>query len=137
MNAVLPTTGHPCWGFVAQPDENPIIYELHIDLVTGVASTYGFGRAAVAGITPTTPVAVQPHSPANITTGKSTCQLLWATEPTIPAQFFRRKSLPATVGSGVIWTFPGGIAIEASHEVVVWNLATNTTSANITVVCEE
>lgn len=137
LNSTVTTTAAPCWGFLAQTDENPTIYELHLDLGAATASTYGFGRAAAAGITPTTPVSVLPHGPANTTTGKSTCQMAWGTPPTIPANFLRRKSLPATIGAGVIWTFPGGLGVASSSELVIWNLATNSASVNITVVSEE
>lgn len=136
LNSTVTTTAAPAWGFLAQSDENPTIYEIHLDLGAATASTYGFGRAAAAG-TQTSPVSVLPHGPANATTGKSTCAVAWSAAPTIPAQFLRRKSLPATVGAGVIWTFPFGLGCSASSEMVVWNLATNSASVNITVVSEE
>ncbi len=136
QQTTVATTAAPAWGFLAQADENPIIYELHLDLGAATASTYGFGRAAAAG-TQTSGVAVLPHGPSNVMTGKSTCAVAWSAAPTIPANFLRRKSLPATIGAGVIWTFPGGISVAAAGEMVVWNLATNSAALNVTVVSEE
>jgi hypothetical protein len=37
----------------------------------------------------------------------------------------RRISLPATVGTGVIWTFSDGLVIPVSGSIVLWNLGTN------------
>lgn len=137
LNTTVSTTNAPCWGFLAQANENPSIYELHLDLNSPIASHYGFGRAAVAGVTPTSPVSVLPHGPGNSTTGKSTCQKAWGTAPTIPAQFLRRKNVDGIIGAGVIWVFPGGLGVAPGAEMVVWNLATNTASLDVTVVSEE
>lgn len=137
LNSTVTTTNAPAWGFLSQANENPTIYELHIDLgSTSAASSYGFGRAATAG-TQTSGVAVLPHGPANSTSGKSTCAVAWSVAPTVPAQYLRRKSLPATIGAGVIWTFPGGLGVAESTEMVIWNLTANANSVNITVVGEE
>ena len=136
LNTTVATNGAACWGMLAQSDENPTIYEVHLDLGAATASTYGFGRAAVAG-TQTAGVSVLPHGASNSTMGKSTCAVAWSAAPTIPAQFMRRKSLPATIGAGVIWTFPMGLGVAAAGEMVVWNLAANSASLNVTVVTEE
>lgn len=136
LNTTVTTTNSPCWGFLAQSDENPTIYELHIDLGAATASSYGFGRAAAAG-TQTSGVSVLPHGPSNATSGKSTAAVAWSAAPTVPAQYLRRKSLPATIGAGVIWTFPDGLGVAAASEMVLWNLATNSASLNVTVVSEE
>jgi hypothetical protein len=58
-------------------------------------------------------------------TGTVTTALAWATPPTVPANFFKRIAFPATIGVGVIWTFPRGITIPVSNSLVYWNLATN------------
>lgn len=136
LNTTVTTSNAPAWGFLAQSDETPLIYELHLDLGAATASSYGFGRAATAG-TQSGGVAVLPRSAGFATAGKSTCAVAWSVAPTVPANYFRRKSFPATVGSDVIWTFPGGLAVASSSEMVVWNLATNSASLDVTVVCEE
>jgi hypothetical protein len=61
----------------------------------------------------------------------------WSVAPTVPAQFFRRVSLPATAGAGVIWTFPRGLILAAAGTMLLWNLATNSASTNAWVVVDE
>ena len=136
LNTTVATTGAACWGMLAQADENPTIYEIHLDLGAATASTYGFGRAATAG-TQTSAASVIPYGSGNATTGKSTCATTWSVAPTSPVSFLRRKSLPAAIGAGVIWTFPMGLGVAAAGEMVVWNLAVNSASLNVTVVTEE
>jgi hypothetical protein len=103
------------------------LLEAHLFLAAATTSTYGLGRPAAVGVTPTSPVTVLSEDIANgaVLTGTVTTALAWGTKPTVPAQFFRRISLPATIGSGVIWTFPRGLAIPVTGEIVWWNLATN------------
>jgi hypothetical protein len=136
LNTTVTTTNTPCWGFLAQSDENPSILELHLDLGVATASAYGFGRAAAAG-TQSSAVSVLPNGSGNVTSGKSTCAVAWSAAPTVPVQYLRRKALPATVGAGVIWTFPEGLQVAAGGEMVLWNLASNSASTNVTVVSDE
>jgi hypothetical protein len=91
-------------------------------LAAATASTYGIGRAAAIGVTPTSPQTVLAE---DVGTGTVTTALAWATPPTVPANFFKRIAFPATIGVGVIWTFPRGITIPVSNSLVYWNLATN------------
>ena len=100
------------------------IMELGLSLAAATASTYGFGRPAAIGVTPTSPVIPPPEDPAN---GAAVCSsaLAWATGPTVPAIFMRRIGLPATIGGGVIWTFPRGVVVAPSSSIVLWNLAAN------------
>lgn len=134
--STVTTNNAPAWGFLAASDQSPKIYEIHLDIGAATASYYGLGRAAAAG-TQTSSVAVLPNGPADATSGKSTCASTWSAAPTIPAQFFRRKYFPATAGSSVIWTFPGGLGVAASTELVIWNLTANSATLNVTVVSEE
>ena len=136
LNTTVTTSGQACWGMLAQSDENPTIYEVHLNLGAATASSYGFGRAATAG-TQTGGIAVMPNGANNSTTGKSTCAVAWSAAPTAPTNYMRRVFLPATVGAGVIWTFPGGINVASAGEMVLWNLASNSASLNVTVVTEE
>jgi hypothetical protein len=100
------------------------ITEIGVFLAAATASTYGIGRPAAIGVTPTTPqtfLAEDPGNPAGTATGA----LAWGTGPTVPANFHRRISFPATIGTGVIWTFPRGLVVAISSGFVLWNLATN------------
>ena len=55
--------------------------------------------------------------------------LSWATSPTVPAQFFRRWSAPATIGAGILWTFPRGIMVGANASLVLWNIVASVANA--------
>jgi hypothetical protein len=88
------------------------------------ASVFGLGRPAAIGVTPTSPVTVLAEDQGNNSAGNTTTALAWGTAPTVPANFFRRVSLPATVGAGIIWTFPRGIIVLKSNTSVLWVIAT-------------
>lgn len=119
------TTANACWEIItgATPGRAKI-YEIGITLAAATASTFGLGRPAAKGVTPTSPVNFQVEDPNDIlASGVVQSALAWGTDPTIPANFFRRMSLPATVGVGVIWSFPKGLVIPVSSSIVIWNLS--------------
>lgn len=102
------------------------LIELGIFLAAATASTYGLGRPQAIGDTPTSPVDFLPEDPNDvIANGVVQSALAWSTGPSVPSNFLRRISLPATIGTGVIWTFPEGIVIPVSSSLVLWNLASN------------
>ena len=99
------------------------ILEVGFSQVTAVAGTYGLGRPQAIGVTPTTPqtfIAEDFAEPA----GNTNACVAWGTPPTVPLNFFRRVTCPATIGAGVIWTFPRGLIIQVSNSLVLWVLAT-------------
>lgn len=100
------------------------LLELGLTLNAATASIYGVGRPAAIGVTPTSPItwlAEDPGSPA----GSAQTALAWGTGPTVPANFFRRVNLPATIGAGIILVFPRGLIIAISSSVVLWNIGTD------------
>lgn len=109
--------------------------ELGTFLNAATASTLGIGRPAAIGITPTTPITWLAEDPGN-PAGTTQTALAWGTGPTVPANFFRRVNLPATIGAGVIFTFPKGLVIAISSSIVQWNI-TATSACNTHVVGEE
>lgn len=123
---------------------NPVkVLELGITLAVATASTYGIGRPAAIGVTPTSPITVLATNPSE-TTGTATTAVAWGTGPTVPAQFFRRITVPATVGSGIVWTWPAskfiigpGNAAAAVASIVVWNLATNGNAVDLYFVLDD
>jgi len=100
------------------------IMEFNLFLAATTASTYGIGRPQAIGITPTSPITVLAEDPGD-PAGTMQTALAWGTGPTVPLNYFRRISLPATIGTGVIWTFPRGLAVAVSNSIVLWNLAAN------------
>lgn len=135
LNTTVTTTGAAAMDLRASSANSPRIMEVGLNLLTATASTYGLGRS---GNTPTqtSPVLVQAENSAD-PAGVSGCAVAWSVAPTVPAQFFRRVSLPATAGAGVIWTFPRGLSVAASGTMLLWNLATNSASTNVWWVVDE
>lgn len=104
--------------------DRPSLTEIGAFLNAATASVYGIGRPAAIGITPTTPITWLAEDPAE-PAGTAQTALAWGTGPTVPANFFRRVNLPATIGAGFILTFPRGLAIAVSSSIVLWNLQAN------------
>ena len=100
------------------------LMEMDVFLAAATASTYGVGRPAAIGSSPTSPITVLAED-SGAPAGTVQTALAWGTGPTAPTNFFRRIALPATIGTGVIWTFPRGLLIAISSSIVLWNLATN------------
>ena len=101
------------------------VHELGITLQAATATTLGLGRPAnsgsVAGGTNNAPIAGDNGDSAALV---GAYLAGWTTVPTAPASFLRRIGFPATIGSGLIWTFRD-LVIPASGSLVLWNLAAN------------
>ena len=97
------------------------LLELGMVQVTGTAQSQGAGRPAAQGVTPGTTSTFQrddPGDPACVTT----TNLSWGTSPTAPANYHRRWNSAATIGVGIIWTFPRGIVMAVSTSFVTFNI---------------
>lgn len=98
--------------------------QVHISMAAATASTYGLGRPAALGITPTTPLQIQAND--NGVPSRATTVLAWGTSPTVPGTFFHRATLPATVGQRDDFDLNDeGIWVPAGQSIVLWNLAAN------------
>lgn len=135
LNTTVTTSGAASMDAKASSTNSPLIYEIGINLGAATASTYGFGRA---GNTPTqtSPVVVLPENPS-FPTGQTGMAVAWSVAPTVPTQFARRIFLPATIGAGIIWTFPRGYALATSASGLIWNLAASSASTNVHWVVDE
>jgi len=121
------TTAEAAWEIItgATPGRARLM-EMGVFMAAATASTFGLGFPQAVGTTPTTPVDFQNEDGDDVlASGVVQSALAWAATPTIPLAFFRRVSLPAVIGTGVIWTFPQGIVIPVSSSIVLWNLASN------------
>ena len=98
--------------------DRPRVVEMGVFMAAATASTYGVGRPQAIGVTPTTPITVLAEEVADAT-GTVQTALAWATGPTVPLNFFRRWAGPATIGTGIIWTFPRGLTIAISSSIVL------------------
>jgi hypothetical protein len=57
-------------------------------------------------------------------TGAAVVDTAATTPPTIGTNYMRRIVLPASIGAGVIWTWPTGIVVPASGGLVLQQLST-------------
>ena len=97
------------------------------------AASYGFGRPAALAVTPATSTLFQRDDsadPACVTN----IDLTWATSPTAPAIYHRRWNSAATIGVGIILTFPRGLTVPIGGAVVWFNItATVAVDANFAI----
>jgi hypothetical protein len=73
----------------------------------------------------------QPHNPADVA-GTGVVGTAWSAAPTITAASRMRKGqLPATIGAGLVWTFPDPLIIRNGTKtdyLVLWNESASTNS---------
>jgi hypothetical protein len=136
----LPTTvatiTTPSWDVKASASNEPAVMELGIMNGAATACTYGYGRS---GNTPTqSSITLVVPEDEGRATGLTGCAVSWSVAPTVPAAYFRRAYLPATIGAGIIFTFPRGIVLAAGGaSLVQWNIAASTAAATVHVVVDE
>ena len=118
------TAATPAWEVRSTAANKPAVMEIGLTNVAATASVFGLGRPAAIGVTPTSPQTFLDEQDANGGTGATTSCVAWGTPPTVPTNFFRRVALPASIGAGVIWTFPRGLRIALSNSIVLWVIAT-------------
>jgi hypothetical protein len=131
------TTGAANLEIIAASGVGYRLLEVGITINAATASAFGLGVPAAKGVGATSPVTVLAEDQNNTTAGNTTTALAWGTTaPTVPTNFFRRVSLPATIGAGIIWTFPRGIMVPKNTSLVLWNLST-TSAADVWIVLDE
>lgn len=98
------------------------IFELGIFSSTAVAGEVGLIRPTAAG-TASTSTAVGAALDSASAAGLATVDLAWSSAPTIGTNYMRRIQFPATIGAGVIWTFPLGINVPVSGSLALWQIS--------------
>lgn len=99
------------------------IFEISVFAETAVAGTVGIGRPATAGTSNANSGAIASGAGYDNTTGAGAALIDtgWSVAPTAPTIPWKRAALPATIGAGIIWTFPQGIVVPANGgTVIVW-----------------
>lgn len=104
------TSGAQVIELIAGANNAYSLKEVGLTIAAATASVVGLGQPAAKGTTPTS-VVLLAEDQGNTTTGASSSAISWSTAPTIPTNFSRRVSLPATIGCGIVWTFPRGINV--------------------------
>lgn len=101
--------------------------DVSIIQAAGVAQSLGIGRPQALGVTPGTTSLFQRDDP-NDPPCVSLVALTWGTSPTVPLVFHKRWNSAATIGVGVVFSFPRGLLINVSSAIVVWNITTGQVS---------
>lgn len=97
---------------------------------TAVAADLMLARYGTRG-TQSTTIVGQAQDPADVA-ATATVDSAWsASAPTVPSTTLRRINLPATVGAGVIWTWPPsgnskGLKVAAAAGLQVWTATAST-----------
>lgn len=102
------------------------LLELGITLDAATVTKIGIARATVVSVTPATTKPGRntvPGAPDSATVLVSS----WATPPTISTNYLRQIIIPASVGAGVVWTWPADRPLliglgSAIAEIVIANL---------------
>ena len=110
------------------------VLEVSYISATATVQTIGLGRPQAIGITPVNVLFQMddPGDPASVMNGS----LSWATSPTVPLIYHRRWNGAATIGVGIVWTFPRGLIIPVSSSMVLWNITT-TVASDVNCVVDE
>jgi hypothetical protein len=128
------TITQACWEARTPATVRPKVLEISIIQATGTAQSLGLGRPQAQGVTPVNVLfqADDPGDPASV----MNASLSWATSPTVPLIFHRRWNSAATIGVGIVWTFPRGLVMPVSASMVVWNI-TAAVAADINCALDE
>lgn len=116
----------------------PRLMEYGLFLGAATASTFSLRRGTTLG-TRTSPVALVPEDPADVTLAGIMLidqAVAFSAEPAEVTSKFRSIGLPATIGVGVIWTFPRGVAIAQQLSLMIIHDATNAASHHHNVVVD-
>lgn len=102
------------------------IWEVGCFCSTAVTLSVGLIRSLTIGATFTT-VTPQADDTSVGTAAGTLCDTAITTTPTVTANTYLRKAvLPATIGAGIIWTFPMGLIVPVSAGILLWNLGVAT-----------
>lgn len=125
------------WVFqLRQPATNRDIrlYEIGLYSTTAAAGTYGLTRSSTVGATFTTTFLGTAHDPQSAAgTGTIDTVITTAPVPVSTTNFWRTAVFPATAGSGVIWTFPNGVAANAGSGFIIYQ--TSAVAVGLNVYC--
>lgn len=128
------TINNACVEWRASASNRPKVLEVSWISATATAVSIGLGRPGAIGVTPVNVLfqADDPGEAASVTNGS----LSWGTSPTAPSIYHRRTNTSASIGTGIVWTFPRGLIIPASGSLVIFNI-TASVAADVNCVIDE
>lgn len=136
LRTTVTTIAAASWAALSPSTNAAAIMELSWVNGAATASVIGIGRSAN---TPTLTggvafLAEDVGDPVGLTQAA----VAFGTAPTVPANFFRRSSIAAAIGCGIIFTFPRGLGLPAAGAaLVVWNITANSAVVDIACVSDE
>lgn len=136
QRTTVTTIAAASWAALSPATNEAALMELGYINGAATACVVGWGRSANTP-TLTGGVAFLPEDPDR-PTGLTQAAVAFGTAPTVPAQFFRRFSVAALVGAGILFTFPRGIVLAAGGPAIVaWNITANSAAVDIHAVADE
>jgi hypothetical protein len=132
------TSGNALIDVACSTGIRPRVMEWGLFLGAATASTYSLRRTSALGTrtTPTALVAEDPADPALTGINLIDSAIAFSVEPTEVTAKLRSIGLPATIGVGVIWTFPRGITIANSLSLAIINDAANSAATDCHIVAD-
>ena len=125
------TTGAPIAAFRA-PSRNAQIVEIGVFCNAATASAISLFRNTASGYTATTSTSVGQQLDPSDVNASGLVDTAWSTAPTVTAASRLRKGqLPATIGAGLVWSFPAPIKVRNGTYgdwLVLWNESGSTNS---------
>lgn len=125
------TSGNAAADMACSTGVRPKLMEWGLFLGAATASTFSLRRTSALGTrtTPTALIAEQdPGDPALTGINLVDMAVAFSGEPTEASTKLRSIGLPATIGTGVIWTFPRGLTVANSLSLAIIHDATNAAS---------
>lgn len=121
-NAITKTTtaaAGPIVSLSAGTSRDVRVLQITVAASTAVSGDVGVMRP---GNTPTVPTGGTVGTPLDNISGAGVAVTgnAWTTAPTAGTTAFDRIVLPATIGAGVIWTYPEGLVLPTSGYLVLW-----------------
>ncbi len=114
------STSTAAFTLVTTSTDRAALLEWGVFMAAASTSIYALGRPAAVGTTATSPVAALAEDSAS-PVASSVGVLTWGTSPTNATNELRRWASPATIGTGVIWTFPRGLIVPINANLCLQN----------------
>ena len=138
QTSTVTTSGNAAADIATSTGVRPRLMEWDLFLNAATASSFSLRRTTTLG-TRTTPTALVPEDPGDPTLSGITLvdmAVAFSAEPAEVTAKLASIGLPATIGTGVIWTFPRGIAIAVSSSLAIICDGTNAASHHHTCIAD-
>lgn len=136
LRSTVTTIAAAAWAALSPSTNEAAVMELRYVNGAATASVIGVGRSANTP-TLTGGVAFLAEDEGR-PTGLTQAAVAFGTAPTVPTNFFRRASIAAVIGVGIVYTFPRGLVLAAAGPAItVWNITTNSAVVDIDCAADE